>query len=137
MSFGDGEGFAVSSLCFGISPDPPEEDAVTANSVDLIFEPDHILVRPDPDRMDLVFAGDELLQGLVSKPQVKFRYLKGGFEIVDPDHKQAAEAKKVYDYYKDLVSEIQLVTQVDGDQAVGTGRPFGVPLGATPRQLSV
>jgi hypothetical protein len=49
-----------------------EEEELAASSVDLIFEADHILIRPDPDRMDLAFAADELLQGLVSKRKVKF-----------------------------------------------------------------
>ena len=43
------------------------------------------------------------------KPSVKVRYLKGGFEIVG-DHPQAHDARKVYDYYKDLVTEIKLET---------------------------
>ncbi len=49
-----------------------EEEKLAGESVDLIFEADYILIRPDPDRMDLAFAADELLQGLVSKRQVKF-----------------------------------------------------------------
>ena len=49
-----------------------EEEQLSAESVDLIFEADHILIRPDPERMDLAFAADELLQSLVSKRQVKF-----------------------------------------------------------------
>ncbi len=49
-----------------------EEDKVSAESVDLIFEADYILIRPDPERMDLACAADELLQGLVPKRQVKF-----------------------------------------------------------------
>ena len=49
-----------------------EEDQISAESVDLIFEPDHILIRPTPSSMDLAFAADELLQTLVSKRQVKF-----------------------------------------------------------------
>jgi hypothetical protein len=49
-----------------------EEEKLSAESVDLIFESDCILIRPDPERMDLAFAADELLQGLVSKRQVKF-----------------------------------------------------------------
>jgi len=49
-----------------------EEEQLAAESVDLIFESDHILIRPDPDHMDLACAADELLQGLVSKRQVKF-----------------------------------------------------------------
>jgi hypothetical protein len=61
-----------------------------------------------------------------AKPQIKFRYLKGGFEVVDADHKLAAEARKVYDYYKDLVTEIKLDAAVDGPTAVGHGQPFGL-----------
>ncbi len=51
---------------------PEEEEKVAINSVDLFFDADQILIRPDPDRMELAFAADELLQGLVSKRQVKF-----------------------------------------------------------------
>jgi len=58
-------------------------------------------------------------------PAVKFRYLKGGFEVVG-DHEQAYEARKVYDYYKDLVTEIKLEAAVDGPAEVGSGRPFGL-----------
>ena len=49
-----------------------EEEALSANSVDLIFEPAQILIRPDPERMDLAFAADELLQELASKRKIKF-----------------------------------------------------------------
>jgi hypothetical protein len=51
---------------------PVEEQALATDSVDLIFESDHILIRPDPQRMELVVAADELLQTIVSKRQVKF-----------------------------------------------------------------
>ena len=60
-----------------------------------------------------------------AKPQLKHKYLDLGFEIVG-DHKQAREAKKVHEYYKDLVNEIQFVTAVDGDTRVGHDKPFGV-----------
>jgi hypothetical protein len=57
----------------GLSPLTPEaEERVCTNSVDLIFEPELILIRPDPERMDLAFAADELLQTLVSKRQITF-----------------------------------------------------------------
>jgi hypothetical protein len=59
------------------------------------------------------------------KPAVKFRYLKAGFEIIG-DHEQAAEAKKVFDYYKDLVNEIKLETVIDGSASVGHAQPFGM-----------
>jgi hypothetical protein len=59
-----------------------------------------------------------------AKPSVKSRYLRGGFSIVG-DHPQARDARAVFDYYNDLVSEIKLETQVDGTDRVGTA-PFGV-----------
>jgi hypothetical protein len=49
-----------------------DEEKLSAESVDLIFEPNDILIRPDPERMELVFMADELLQTLVSKRQIKF-----------------------------------------------------------------
>jgi hypothetical protein len=59
------------------------------------------------------------------KPAVKFRYLKHGFDIVG-DHKDAREARKLFDYYKDLVREIKLETIIDGGDTVGHKEPFGV-----------
>lgn len=55
-----------------------EEQEVAVNSVDLIFEADHILIRPDPERMELAFAGDELLQTMVSKRRVRFLSVSDG-----------------------------------------------------------
>lgn len=71
------------------------------------------------------FANELFTRMSGAKPHLKFRYLKAGFEIVG-DHKQAAEAKKVFDYYADLVREIRLQTVVDGSAQVGSGQPFGV-----------
>ena len=51
---------------------PEQEEEICRKSVDLIFEPDHILIRPNPARMDLAFAADELLQELVSKRRIIF-----------------------------------------------------------------
>jgi hypothetical protein len=57
----------------GLSPlNFEEEQRLAGESVDLIFEPDYLLIRPDPERMDLAFVGDELLQGLVSKLKIRF-----------------------------------------------------------------
>jgi len=58
------------------------------------------------------------------RPQIKYRYLQAGFEIVGDDPR-AEEAKKIWDYYQDLVRELKLEAVVDGDTAVGT-EPFGV-----------
>ncbi len=71
------------------------------------------------------FANNLFIRMSGAKPHVKFNYLKAGFQIVE-DHKQAAEAKKVFDYYRDLVTEIKLDSVVDGSSRVGHGRPFGL-----------
>ena len=57
-------------------------------------------------------------------PSVKNRYLEAGFEIVG-DHPQARGARKVYDYYADLITEIELISTIDGDSDVGE-EPFGL-----------
>ena len=56
--------------------------------------------------------------------ELKYRYLDAGFEIVG-DHEQAEEAKEVHDYYKDLITEIKLHTELDGSDKVGQ-EPFGL-----------
>ncbi len=59
-------------------------------------------------------------------PACKFRYLEAGFQLVDENDPKAVEARKVYDYYKDLVTELELVSRIDGDARVGHTEPFGV-----------
>lgn len=59
-----------------------------------------------------------------AKPAVKARYLRGGFAIVG-DHPQARQARQVFDYYNDLVTEIQFETAIDGSPNVGQ-QPFGL-----------
>lgn len=50
-----------------------EQNLHWENSVDLVMEEDSVLIRPDPDKMDLAFDADELLQEVV--PKYKIRYL--------------------------------------------------------------
>ncbi len=50
-----------------------EEEA--ARAVDLIFDANRILIRPDPEHMEQAFAADELLQELVSKRDIKFLFV--------------------------------------------------------------
>ncbi len=49
-----------------------EEDEELSLSVDLIFTDEFVLIRPDPDRMDLAFRADEFLQTMVSKRKIRF-----------------------------------------------------------------
>lgn len=60
-----------------------------------------------------------------AKPAVKFRYVREGLAITG-DHELAREAKDVFDYYKDLVTEIQLAATIDGTDRVGSTTPFGL-----------
>jgi hypothetical protein len=71
------------------------------------------------------FANNLFTRISAVNPAVKARYLKAGFEVVG-DHPQAREARKLFDYYRDLVTEIGLVATVDGPTTVGHGEPFGV-----------
>jgi hypothetical protein len=52
-----------------------EEEMEYARSVDLIFEADHILIRPDPEHMELAFEADELLVEMASKRDIKFLFV--------------------------------------------------------------
>ncbi|MEZ6035858.1 MAG: hypothetical protein R3F29_00155 [Planctomycetota bacterium] len=76
------------------------------------------------ERHQAMFANQLFTRMSAVKPQIKYRYLKAGFAVIG-DHPQAAEAKKVWDYYQDLITELRLDAVVDGDTEVGTA-PFGV-----------
>jgi hypothetical protein len=53
----------------------PEEEVEFTKSVDLIFAADQILIRPDPEHMELAFEADELLEELASKRDIKFLFV--------------------------------------------------------------
>ena len=59
------------------------------------------------------------------QPELKHRYLGAGLQIVG-DHERAREAKQLWDYYQDLVTEIKLVARLDGSDKVGSTEPFGL-----------
>lgn len=88
---------------------------------------DAILALPGEaaDRHMAMFSNTLFTRLSSLNPAVKFRYLKAGLAIVG-DHKQAEEAQKVFDYYKDLITEIRLEATIDGSDAVGHTEPFGV-----------
>lgn len=52
-----------------------ERDREWIQSVDLIMDPNAVLIRPDPDNMGMAFEADELLHEIVSKRQVRFLYV--------------------------------------------------------------
>ena len=45
-----------------------------------------------------------------------------------PRTNRAIEARKLFQYYNDLISEIQLLATIDGSDVVGHRQPFGVYL---------
>lgn len=66
---------------------PMQEETISINSVDLIFEDNFILIRPDPCRMDLAFAADDLLQSITSKQNIKF------LNVSDPRVREAIKQR--------------------------------------------
>lgn len=73
--------------------------------------------------------GNELSQSIGSlQSELKPRYLRAGIQIVG-DHPSAAEAHQLVKYYNDLLTEVALYAQVDGDAVVGHGKPFGLHVG--------
>jgi hypothetical protein len=57
---------------------PEEEEEELSQSVDLIFTDDAVLIRPDPERMDLAILADEVLRTMVSKRQIRFLNTSSG-----------------------------------------------------------
>ncbi|MDD4102698.1 MAG: hypothetical protein PHU80_08720 [Kiritimatiellae bacterium] len=49
-----------------------EVDEEMRQSVDLLFDDQHVLIRPDPNAMDLAFEADDVLQTMVSKRKIRF-----------------------------------------------------------------
>lgn len=67
----------------GQPPLRPEDQArELASSVDLFFEPDAVLIRPDPEHMELAFEADEFLQQFLSKRRIRFLF------VLDPRVRQ-------------------------------------------------
>jgi hypothetical protein len=102
-----------------------DEDTVVAKSqLPLIRAAIDALPKGARERHQAMFANQLFTRMSAVKPQIKYRYLDAGFAVIG-DHPQALEAKKVWDYYQDLIRELKLVAVVDGSTAVGT-QPFGV-----------
>ena len=52
-----------------------EEEHEWMSAVDLMIDDDAVLIRPDPDDMELAFEADELLQQVVSKKRIRFLHV--------------------------------------------------------------
>ena len=51
-------------------------------------------------------------------PDLKFRFLEAALNITG-EHEEMETSSEIFDYYKDLVTEIELVASLDGDPKVG------------------
>jgi hypothetical protein len=88
-----------------------------------------LLALPEPAReRHLAQFGKGLSDNLPTVPaELKARYLRVGVQIVG-DHPAADEARKIAQYYQDLLGEVELhlaLDMKDNDSAVGHSRPFG------------
>lgn len=52
-----------------------EQNLHWENSVDLVIEGDRVLIRPDPNKMEIAFEADELLQEIVPKHKIHFMHV--------------------------------------------------------------
>lgn len=84
-----------------------EEEALHLSTVDLIIEPDAVEIRPDPERMDLAFAADELLQTIVSKREI--RYLRVNLKAVHDAIEERGELWRIGTVPKSLEERHKLI----------------------------
>jgi len=59
------------------------------------------------------------------KADLKYRFLESALPITG-DHERISDATKVFQYYQDLVTEIQLDVKVDGADSIHVSKPFGL-----------
>src|SRR5262249_23303001 len=87
------------------------EQPLAAGEIPLVREAIAALGGEKADRHVGMFANTLFTRLGSVKPAVKFRMLREGLSIVGDD-KRAQEARDVFDYYKDLVTEITLRTRI-------------------------
>jgi len=56
---------------------------------------------------------------------LKYRFLEAALQITGP-HEQVDEASRVFQYYQDLVTEIELDVHLDGPDRINASEPFGL-----------
>lgn len=115
--------YAALGACDLKAIDP--KHVLAANQVAEIKERLAALPKERAERHLAKFASTLFARMSNANPGVKFRYARESLAIVG-EHKLARDVKNVYDYYSDLVTEIQLVTTIDGSTRVGHGQPFGL-----------
>lgn len=61
----------------------------------------------------------------MANPAVKFTFLTEGFKITG-DRPEVTQARRLHEYYRDLVTELELEAVLDGDDQISASQPFGV-----------
>lgn len=59
------------------------------------------------------------------KADLKYRFLEAALQITGK-HKRIEEAARVFEYYQDLVTEIELDVHLDGPDQIDASKPFGL-----------
>ena len=108
-------------------PSQEEQDRELQHSVDLFLEPDNVLIRPDPENLDLAFEADECLQEAVSKRRIKFLF---AFDIrVQEALKQRGECWRISRLPTSPTDMVQLIQNSKGGIREGAiyycSRPSG------------
>ncbi|MBI1381262.1 MAG: hypothetical protein GC161_09245 [Planctomycetaceae bacterium] len=104
------------------------------------IDPKHVLVKAQVEAVRAALFGlpeearqrhvDRIASQLFARmsalnPGVKFRFVREALGLVG-DHELAREARDLYEYYADLVTEIELLAEIDGSDEIGHGAPFGL-----------
>ena len=61
----------------------------------------------------------------MANPAIKFTFLTEGFKITG-DRPEVTQAKRLHEYYRDLVTELNFEAILDGSDNVSPSQPFGV-----------
>lgn len=101
------------------------EQALAAAEIPLIRDAIAALPGELAERHRGMFANTLFTRMGSVKPAAKFRYVREGLAIAG-DHRLARDARDVFNYYNDLVTEIRLETRIDGADRVGHDAPFGL-----------
>ncbi|MDG2400407.1 MAG: hypothetical protein P8M04_07525 [Akkermansiaceae bacterium] len=59
------------------------------------------------------------------KADLKYRFLEAALQITGK-HERIEEAARVFEYYQDLITEIELDVHLDGPDQIDAGKPFGL-----------
>jgi hypothetical protein len=112
----------ASDLAFLTRQDKPDGDQIQAIRASLSEGGEERAAR------HLELFGKELWEGTSElPPQLKPLYLREGLRVLR-DHPAGKSARDLLTLYQDLLGEVELALQVDGDATVGHRRRFGARL---------